>query len=107
MATFPGRNHRALYPLVLTLSLELSGFVRNDGGAWVESRSQHDRTMGAGLRAGTGKAGQAAQLKPTNDSWKVDETYLKVKGEWLYQYRAVDSDGQTIEFFLSAKRDAV
>jgi len=28
-------------------------------------------------------------LKPTNDSWKVDETYIKVKGEWLYQYRAV------------------
>ncbi len=47
------------------------------------------------------------QLKPTNDSWKVDETYIKVKGEWLYQYRAVDSDGQTIEFFFSAKRDAV
>jgi transposase, IS6 family len=46
-------------------------------------------------------------LKPTNDSWKVDETYIKVKGEWLYQYRAVDSDGQTIEFFFSAKRDAV
>ncbi len=46
------------------------------------------------------------QLKPTNDSWKVDETYLKVKGEWWYQYRAIDSDGQTIEFFLSAKRDA-
>ena len=46
------------------------------------------------------------QLKPTNDSWKVDETYLKVKGEWWYQGRAVDSDGQTIAFFLSAKRDA-
>ena len=46
------------------------------------------------------------QLKPTNDSWKVDETYLKVKGEWHYQYRAVDSDGQTIEFFFSPKRDA-
>jgi transposase-like protein len=46
------------------------------------------------------------RLKPTNDSWKVDETYIKVKGEWLYQYRAVDSDGQTIEFFFSAKRDA-
>ena len=37
----------------------------------------------------------------------MDETYIKVKGEWLYQYRAVDSDGQTIEFFFSAKRDAV
>ena len=45
-------------------------------------------------------------LKPTNDSWKVDETYIKVKGQWLYQYRAVDSAGQTIEFFFSAKRDA-
>lgn len=47
------------------------------------------------------------QLKPTNDSWKVDETYIKVKGDWLYQYRAVDSEGQTIEFFFSANRDAV
>ena len=45
-------------------------------------------------------------LKPTNNSWKVDETYINVKGEWLYQYRAVDSDGQTIEFYFSAKRDA-
>jgi len=46
------------------------------------------------------------QLKPTNDSWRVDETYIKVKGEWLYQYRAVDSTGQTVEFWFSAKRDA-
>jgi transposase, IS6 family len=46
------------------------------------------------------------QLKPTHDSWRVDKTYIKVKGEWLYQYRAVDSSGQTIEFSVSAKRDA-
>jgi IS6 family transposase len=46
------------------------------------------------------------QLKPTNDSWWVDETYLKVKGQWLYQYQALDSDGQTIEFWFSANRDA-
>ena len=45
-------------------------------------------------------------LKPTNDSWRVDETYIKVKGAWLYEYRAVDSDGQTVEFFFSANRDA-
>ncbi len=45
-------------------------------------------------------------LRPTNDSWKVDETSIKVKGEWLYQYRVVDSDGQSIAFFFSAKRDA-
>jgi transposase-like protein len=46
------------------------------------------------------------QLKPTTDSWRVDETYIKVKGHWLYQYRAVDSDGNTLDFRFSAKRDA-
>jgi transposase-like protein len=37
---------------------------------------------------------------------RVDETYIKVKGEWKYLYRAVDSKGKTLEFMLSAKRDA-
>ena len=44
-------------------------------------------------------------LKLTNDSCQVDETYIKVKGEWKYLYRAVDSDGNTLDFMLSAKRD--
>jgi transposase, IS6 family len=44
-------------------------------------------------------------LSPTNDSWRVDETYIKVKGEWKYLYRAVDSQGNTLDFMLSAKRD--
>ena len=44
-------------------------------------------------------------LQPTNDSWRVDETYIKVKGEWKYLYRAVDSVGNTLDFMLSAKRD--
>ena len=39
-------------------------------------------------------------------SWRVDETYIKVKGVWAYLYRAVDSLGQTIDFLLSARRDA-
>ena len=45
-------------------------------------------------------------LKPTNDSWRVDETYIEVKGEWKYLYRAVDSQGNTLDFLLSAKRNA-
>jgi len=45
-------------------------------------------------------------LRPTTGSWRVDETYLKVKGRWMYLYRAVDSRGQTIDFRLSARRDA-
>ncbi|MBD1997338.1 IS6 family transposase [Leptolyngbya sp. FACHB-541] len=44
-------------------------------------------------------------LNPTNDSWRVDETYIEVKGEWKYLYRAVDSEGNTLDFMLSAKRD--
>ena len=45
------------------------------------------------------------ELKPTNGSWRVDETYVKVAGDWAYLYRAVDSAGETIEFMLSPKRD--
>ncbi len=45
-------------------------------------------------------------LKPTNKSYRTDETYIKVKGEDKYLYRAVDSTGQTIDFLLTAKRDA-
>jgi transposase, IS6 family len=45
-------------------------------------------------------------LKACTDSWKVDETYIKVKSVWMYLYRAVDSEGNTLEFLLRPKRDA-
>ena len=45
-------------------------------------------------------------LKETTDSWRVDETSMKMKKEWLYLYRAVDSRGNTLDFFLSVIRDA-
>lgn len=43
--------------------------------------------------------------KKTGNSWRFDETYIKVNGEWVYLYRAVDKDGNTIDFILSKKRD--
>ena len=43
--------------------------------------------------------------KPSTKSWRMDETYIKIKGRWYYYYRAVDTEGSTIDFFLSEKRD--
>ncbi len=45
-------------------------------------------------------------LRSSNDSWKVDETYIKIKGKNRYLYRAIDSQGNTLDFLLTAKRDA-
>jgi IS6 family transposase len=39
------------------------------------------------------------------DSWRVDETYIKIKGEWKYLYRALDHQGNTLDFFLSGRRN--
>lgn len=44
-------------------------------------------------------------FKPTNDSWRVDEMYVKVQGQWIYLYSAVDSEGNTIDFHSSKTRD--
>src|SRR3989454_5159935 len=43
--------------------------------------------------------------RPVWRSWRMDETYIKVKGEWRYLYRAVDKHGQTIDFLLTEHRD--
>jgi transposase, IS6 family len=47
------------------------------------------------------------ELRKTNRSWRVDETYCRVGGKWTYLYRAVDSAGDTIDFLLSPTRDAL
>ena len=43
--------------------------------------------------------------RPVWISWRLDETYIKVKGQWRYLYRAVDKHGQTIDFLLTEHRD--
>jgi putative transposase len=43
--------------------------------------------------------------RPVWLSWRMDETYIKIKGQWSYLYRAVDKTGQTIDFLLTAQRD--
>ena len=43
--------------------------------------------------------------RPVGRSWRVDETYVKIKGKWAYLYRAVDKEGHTIDFLLTPQRD--
>lgn len=42
---------------------------------------------------------------PVGSSWRMDETYIRIKGQWKYWYRAVDKAGQTVDFLLTAHRD--
>ena len=42
--------------------------------------------------------------KPVGNRWRLDETYIKVKGEWKYLYRAVDREGNTVDFLLTKRR---
>ena len=42
---------------------------------------------------------------PVGSSWRTDETYIKINGQWEYLYRGIAKEGQTIDFLLTAKRD--
>src|SRR3954464_8265510 len=51
------------------------------------------------------EAGFKKRRKIVGNSWRMDETYIKVKGEWMYLYRAVDKEGKTVDFLLAKRRN--
>src|SRR5690349_8350904 len=69
-------------------------------------RSCHHLALGSALCSYIESAASPRSAVPER-SWRVDETYVKVAGNWAYLYRAVDSAGETIEFMLSPKRDLI
>src|SRR5262244_3802901 len=91
------------------LSGSSSPLSRAQSYSWEQSQIQADPVFGPyGVQAYAPELNKHCRphLKPTNKSYRTDETHIKVKGEDKYLYRAVDSTGQTIEFLLTAKRDA-
>lgn len=105
MASFPGRDHPPECAVVLSICVVLPRFGGNDAGTSVEV--DHS-TINRWVLKYAPELDKRIRphLQPTNDSWRVDETYIKVKGQWKYLYRAVDSQANTLDFLLCAKRDA-
>jgi putative transposase len=70
----------------------------------VNQPSEH-LPLGSKAHASTGEAAFRKGRKcPVGNSWRMDETYIKIKGQWRHLYRAVDKAGQTIDFLLTARR---
>src|SRR6266516_4297520 len=105
MAPFRSRDHSLVCPLVPSLLAQLSRPGGNDAGTGTAGGPYHHLPLGAALCSRTRNA-LSTSPQATNDSWRVDETYIKIKGTWTYLYRVVDSDGNTLEFLLSPTRDA-
>jgi len=91
--------------LVFAISIGLRTRFRDFGGARRRCGCQLHLALGAAYAPELNRRCRP-HLKPTNKSYRIDETYIKVKGEDKYLCRAVDSMGQTIDFLLTAKRDA-
>jgi transposase, IS6 family len=104
MATPSRRHHHVVCARVSALP-HLGG---TDGGDDEGKRSGHQPQLCVALGVQTYEPELDKRCrrhrKPTNRSWRVDETYIKVKGQERFRYCAVDSSGQTIDFLLTAKR---
>ena len=99
-AAFRRRDHPPLRSLVSAIFAYLSRPEGNHGGAGL---SVDPVTIWRWVQRYAPVLNQRTrrELRNRNRSWRVDETYVKVAGNWAYLYRAVDSAGETIEFMLS------
>lgn len=104
MATLRANNYSVVRSLVLQISTQLSRLGRDDGGAWTVCGPYNDFQMGSEICPEINKRIHP-YLKLAGASYRIDETYIKVGKHWKYLYRALDKEGKTIEFMLSAKRD--
>lgn len=99
------RDHLAECAMVLSLCFELSRSRRDDAGEERGVEVDHS-TINRWVLKYAPELDKRIRphLKSTNDSWQVDKTYIKIKSLWKYLHRAVGSQGNTLDFMLSAKR---
>lgn len=90
--------------LVFAISAQLSRLGRDVSRARLRGRPQHDQSRGPGLCT-THREAAAAVSTTACGSVRIDEIYVKIRGKWRYLYRAIDKQGNPIDFLLTAKRD--
>jgi transposase-like protein len=100
------RTHRDhdLFQMVLPIFPELAGSRGTHGRAGLEGRSHFDLALGSGLRPQVYRQ-LHGEIKRKSPTWHMDETFVRITGKWMYLFRAVDSHGQTVDFYLSETRD--
>jgi DDE domain len=105
VAALRRRDHSLGGSLVLSLRHQLSRARGNDERAG-RRRRPHDIVSWTQRYAPELEKRSAWYRSRVSFSWRVDETYVRVKGHWKYLYRAIDKDGATLDFFLADRRNA-
>ncbi len=100
VASLPIQHHSLVREMVSEIFTQLQRSGGNDAGKGSLCRSYHDLPAFVQCYAPELEKRCRPHLKATTDSWKVDETYIKIKKAWTYLYRAVDAEGNTLEFLF-------
>jgi hypothetical protein len=90
--------------MVPSLLTQPPGRGRTDGRAGLIRGPHHDLALDANLCTEVQRR-LRGQLKAKGSTWHMDETFVRIAGRWRYLFRAVDSGGQTVDFYLSETRD--
>lgn len=91
--------------VVSALQTQLPGSGGDDGGARLpDGAHHHHHALSAPIRPDFERRWNRF-ARPAGQSWRVDETYVKIRGKWVYLYRTVDRDGLTRDFRINTRRD--